>query len=256
MANALIALGANLGERDQTLSEAFLALTQIPGTQLRVRSRLHATRPIGGPTGQGEFLNAAALLSTSLPPSKLLEELHAIEAAANRKRVERWQARTLDLDLLLYDAEQIDGETACGGGPESEGLQVPHPRMSFRRFVLEPAAEVAPWMRHPSSDWTVTGLLAHLKNAENSIAVGSESKEAVRILAGKLGKACPDVRVLHYDPQQPRAKLVIWLGELPADTVASKLVLAGPTAVLPMPANDEERQAVEKEAIAAVEAAT
>ena len=96
-------------------------------------------RPIGGPAGQEPFLNAAALLETSLPPAELLARLQRIELHLGRTRETRWAARTLDLDLLLYDNLVLN----------TPYLTLPHPRMAFRRFVLEPAAEVAPEMAHP-----------------------------------------------------------------------------------------------------------
>ena len=96
---------------------------------------------VGGPPDQGEFLNAAAVMETSITPLRFLEQLQRIESRHGRQRAERWAARTLDIDLLLYGDEVI----------ETPMLTVPHPRMSFRRFVLEPAAEIAPRMFIPSS---------------------------------------------------------------------------------------------------------
>jgi len=248
MANALIALGANLGERRHTLSAAFVQLARLPGTLLLKRSQLHATRPIGGPVGQGEFLNAAALLSTSLSPAELMGGLHKIEAAANRQRIERWQARTLDLDLLLYDEQVIDG-------PNAQGLVVPHPRMSFRRFVLEQAVDVAPGMVHPPSGWTIAGLLFHLQQSDNRVAVGSENEEAARPLIDVLSRTFPETEAALYQRHDRRAKLVIWLGELPSEHATRQAVLAGPTTLLPLPTSDEDEQTVKREAFAALEAA-
>lgn len=236
MADALIALGANLGDCKVTMACAFQALSLIPGTQFIRRSTLHKTAPVGGPAGQGDFLNAAALLSTSLTPSELLSALHTVEAEANRTRLVRWQARTLDLDLLLYDQEVITGEA----------LAVPHPRMSFRRFVLEPASEIAPWLVHSTSGWTLEALLNHLDTAEDVISVGGE--KSVEPIFLWLRERFPRLEFA-YDPERPRAKLVIWIGEDPPAEV-----LAGPMAVLPVPTNREEQEAVFHEAVAAIEA--
>ncbi|MEQ8211909.1 MAG: 2-amino-4-hydroxy-6-hydroxymethyldihydropteridine diphosphokinase [Lacipirellulaceae bacterium] len=238
MANALIALGGNLGENRKTLAAAFVALSRISSTSLIRRSQLVVTTPIGGPPGQGDFLNAAALLRTELSAEALLEELHAIEAGANRVRVVRWQARTLDLDLLLYDQEEF----------AANDLVVPHPRMSFRRFVLQPAVEIAPSFLHTTSGWTLEALLRHLDTAENVIAVGGENSAQVTPIYKALKDRFPHLKFA-YDPEQPRAKLVIWIGENPP-----KEVLAGPTAVLPTPTDREEQEAVLHEAIAAIEA--
>jgi 2-amino-4-hydroxy-6-hydroxymethyldihydropteridine diphosphokinase len=153
MAAALIAIGSNLGDRQRILDDAVVQLAALPGIRLVAKSRWHATRPVGGPPGQGEFLNGAALIETTLSPEQLHAALKQIESDAGRKRAERWAPRTLDLDLLLYDELVIDT-------PE---LTVPHPRMAFRRFVLEPAAEIAPAMRHPTIGWTILELRDHVR---------------------------------------------------------------------------------------------
>lgn len=153
MAYALLALGSNLGDRRETLEGALLALTQLPRTRLVRRSAWHATAPVGGPAGQGEFLNGAALVETTLPPRELLAQLQRIEAAAGRTREVHWGPRTLDLDLVLYD--EVESNDAA--------VELPHPRMHERRFVLEPAAEVAPWMFHPTAGAIVGALLRRLE---------------------------------------------------------------------------------------------
>lgn len=161
MAHALVALGANLGDRARQLGGALDELARLPQSRLLRRSGWFETPPIGGPTGQGTFLNGAALLETALVPTALLAELQQIEDALGRVRVERWGARVIDLDLLLYDQRTVDaGE-----------LIVPHPRMAFRRFVLDPAAAVAPEMIHPPSGWTVAALLDQLQHGANVVAV-------------------------------------------------------------------------------------
>jgi 2-amino-4-hydroxy-6-hydroxymethyldihydropteridine diphosphokinase len=152
MAWCLLALGSNLGDRAELLCRAIDALSRLPHTRLTARSSWHETQPQGGPPGQGPFLNGAALLSTTLSPEALSSELLRIETALGRVRGERWGPRTIDLDLLLYDHEMRDA-------PE---LTLPHPRMASRRFVLAPAVEVAPWMVHPTSGWTIAQLLANL----------------------------------------------------------------------------------------------
>ncbi|HEV2972662.1 MAG TPA: 2-amino-4-hydroxy-6-hydroxymethyldihydropteridine diphosphokinase [Pirellulales bacterium] len=153
MAAALIALGSNLGDRERILNDAVAQLSLQPGIRLVSKSRWHETRPVGGPKGQADFLNGAVLVDTSLSPEQLAEELERIETAAGRTREGRWAARTLDLDLLLYGEEVID----------TPRLVVPHPRMTFRRFVLEPAAEIAPSMRHPTVGWTLAALRDHIQ---------------------------------------------------------------------------------------------
>jgi 2-amino-4-hydroxy-6-hydroxymethyldihydropteridine diphosphokinase len=131
---AVIGLGSNLGDRRAALEGAIAALGQTPGVVVQKVSSFHETDPVGGPAGQGKFLNAAAALETALDPSQLLNVLQEIERRFGRVRTVHWGERTLDLDLLLYGDRII----------ETPELSVPHPRIRIRRFVLEPLLEVAP----------------------------------------------------------------------------------------------------------------
>ena len=119
---------------------------------VRKVSSFHETEPVGGPPGQGKYLNAAAVLETTLDPLELLQVLQEIEAQFGRVRTVRWGERTLDLDLLLFDDRIIDT-------PE---LTIPHPRLRVRRFVLEPLAEIAPEAVDPVTKRTIADLLADL----------------------------------------------------------------------------------------------
>src|SRR3712207_3797775 len=105
---ALIGLGSNLGDRRAILDAAGAALAATPGVVVRAVSSYHQTEPVGGPGGQGAFLNAAAVLTTTLDPHALLGLLREIEARAGRTRSVRWGERTLDLDLLLVYGRRID----------------------------------------------------------------------------------------------------------------------------------------------------
>jgi pantoate--beta-alanine ligase len=152
MTVALVALGSNLGDRQENLRRAVEQLAATSGIRVLAESRLLVTRPVGGPAGQGDFLNGAVLLESSLAPLDLLTALQNIETTLRRERREHWGPRTLDLDLLLYGEQVID----------TPQLTVPHPRMAERRFVLEPAAEIAPQLLHPTSGQTVGQLFEQL----------------------------------------------------------------------------------------------
>lgn len=136
MAEAFIGLGSNLGDRHRHLGDAVIGITSL-GELLAVSS-LYETAPIGGPP-QGDYLNQVALVATHLSARRLLDGMRSLETAAGRERAERLGPRTLDLDLLLYGNEVVD----------EPGLKVPHPRMTERRFVLEPLLEIRPDARLP-----------------------------------------------------------------------------------------------------------
>ena len=156
MAQCLLALGSNLGDREATLSAALAAIDAVEGVRLLRASRWHRSEPVGGPPGQGEYLNGAAIVETSLAPQELLNEMQAVEQQFGRERTVHWGPRTLDVDLLLLEDQIIDT-------PE---LTIPHPRMAGRRFVLEPAIEIAADWVHPGLARTLAALRAELDPVE------------------------------------------------------------------------------------------
>lgn len=137
MTQCLIALGGNINASEAVFREAMKRLER-PGLVVERLSRPFVTRPVGSAAGE-EYVNAAAVLECSFAPTLLLKALHEVEDGFGRERTIHWGPRTLDLDLCLYGNEVI----------ESESLVVPHPAMWYRRFVLDPAVEVAGSMRHP-----------------------------------------------------------------------------------------------------------
>lgn len=173
MPTCLLSLGSNLGEREATIAAAIGEITVLPDVQLAHHSKFYRSPPIGGPQGQGEFLNTAAVIETKIAPLTLLHELQSIEARHGRERAERWAQRTLDIDLLLY------GNSVS----ETPMLTVPHPRLTFRKFVLEPAAEIAPKMLHPVIGWPIERFLLHLENASDLLAIVSPSESLRQQLA-------------------------------------------------------------------------
>ena len=135
---AYIGLGSNLENPIQQVSDALIELNQVPQTRLLQQSQLYRSDPVG-PPGQPDYINAVALLETALEPLELLDALQQIENAHQRRRIQHWGPRTLDLDLLLYADQQINHDR----------LQVPHPHMSEREFVLYPLAEITPEIKLP-----------------------------------------------------------------------------------------------------------
>jgi 2-amino-4-hydroxy-6-hydroxymethyldihydropteridine diphosphokinase len=126
---AYLGLGSNLGDREHYLREA---IDSLPGVV--AVSPVYETDPMGGPPGQGPYLNLVVQIEADLTPHQLLGVCHRLESAANRVREERWGPRTLDVDILLIDGVTVD----------EPDLIVPHPRMRERRFVLAPLADIAP----------------------------------------------------------------------------------------------------------------
>ncbi|MET9958897.1 2-amino-4-hydroxy-6-hydroxymethyldihydropteridine diphosphokinase [Streptomyces sp. NPDC006326] len=147
---AVIALGANLGNRLETLQGAIDALGDTPGLRVKGVSPVYETQPWGvEPGSQPAYLNAVITLKTTLPPSSLLERGHAIEEAFDRVREERWGPRTIDVDIVSY-ADVVSDDPV---------LTLPHPRAHERAFVLAPWHDIDPEARIPGRG-PVAALLA------------------------------------------------------------------------------------------------
>lgn len=159
MTCALIGLGSNLGDRREHLERAVAAFDADAIRVVR-RSTWYETSPIGGPPNQSPYLNGAIVVETSLEPVALWNRLSEAERREGRMRDVAWGPRTLDLDLLLYDDRVI----------ELPQLVVPHPRLAFRKFALQGAAEVAPDWMHPVLKRSPAALLRHLQTAPNHVA--------------------------------------------------------------------------------------
>jgi 2-amino-4-hydroxy-6-hydroxymethyldihydropteridine diphosphokinase len=149
---AYIALGANLGDRRKTIRAAIDALKATPGTHVLRVSSLIENPSVGGPEGAPDFLNGVAQIETALGAHDLLHRLLEIERSLGRERREKWAPRTIDLDLLLYGEKILS----------SDDLIVPHPMMHTRKFVLEPLAQIAPDLVHPTLRVSIADLLSGL----------------------------------------------------------------------------------------------
>ena len=134
-----IALGSNIDNPEAQVTRAFDEIAALPGTRVLARSRLHRTKPVGY-ANQPDFVNAMALVETSLAPRALLDALLAIEQRHGRVRTIPNGPRTLDLDIIVYGDRVID----------EDGLKVPHPRARDRDFVMVPLREVWPDVVIPS----------------------------------------------------------------------------------------------------------
>ncbi len=176
MTRCLIAVGTNLGNRAVALDRALSALSKLPSTTLLARSRWHETTPVGGPAGQEIFFNGAIVLETSLSARSLAGHLWQVETDFGRTRRVRWDARVLDLDILLYGNQRIN----------EADLVIPHPRMTFRRFVLDPAVEIAGSMVHPPSGWTLAALRRQLCQAARQVVVVAGDSQCAEWLSEQL----------------------------------------------------------------------
>ncbi|WP_020674734.1 2-amino-4-hydroxy-6-hydroxymethyldihydropteridine diphosphokinase [Geopsychrobacter electrodiphilus] len=155
--SVFLGLGGNLGDPLAAFRRTRQALGEHPAVSDCQASPLYQTPPVGGPAGQPDYLNAVLRLETQLRPRELLALCLGIEQAEGRERLEHWGARTLDIDLLLHGQHQI----------KEEDLEIPHPRMLERRFVLEPLVALSPDLCHPISRLKLSETLSRLPEIKN-----------------------------------------------------------------------------------------
>ena len=149
---AYIGMGSNLGDRLHYLKEASALLSAADGIQMKKRSPIYETVPVGY-ADQPDFLNCIAEISTALSPWELLKQCLVIERRLERKRTVRWGPRTVDLDLLFYD-DLVQNDPEC---------TVPHPRIHERAFVLIPLMDLAPDLMHPVFKQTIQALFSEFQ---------------------------------------------------------------------------------------------
>jgi 2-amino-4-hydroxy-6-hydroxymethyldihydropteridine diphosphokinase len=150
--NAYVALGSNVGDRETALRSALSRISKAPHIELIRTSGFLENPAVGGPSDSPPFLNAVAEIRTSLGSRALLHELLGIERSMGRMRRQKWEPRNIDIDILLYGDQIIS----------SDELIIPHPLMHQRRFVLQPLAQIAPQIVHPTLHMTIAGLLESL----------------------------------------------------------------------------------------------
>jgi len=155
---AYIAIGSNLGRKVFNCREAVERMGLMPGSRVLAESGLFRTEPIGV-HDQDWYVNGVVVVETDLLPRPLLRALLAIEAALGRERKEKWAARIIDLDILLYGQVVID----------EADLKIPHPLMHLRRFVMVPMNRLAPHLMHPVLQRTMAEILAELPEAGQAV---------------------------------------------------------------------------------------
>lgn len=179
VSQCVISFGSNLGDRRELIASA---ARQISRSDLILQndsfqtSRLFETPPIGGPGGQEPFLNAIGVFQTLAPARSVLDLLQQVEGELGRQRRRRWDARPIDLDVVLH-GNLVGGTT---------GLVVPHPRYTARQFVLQPACDVAAHFRDPRFGWSIRELSDHLSAAVPSLALVTGRREIRDLLCQRL----------------------------------------------------------------------
>jgi 2-amino-4-hydroxy-6-hydroxymethyldihydropteridine diphosphokinase len=173
MTTSLISLGGNLGDVAATIESALQRLRQTPGISVVAGSSMHRTPPVGANAGT-EFVNAAAVLETTLTAHELLDRLLTIETELGRVRTIHWGPRTLDLDLICF------GDTVINDPPR---LQVPHPACWYRRFVLDPLTEIAPQFVHPEKGICIAELQRRLLPRPLHVSLIGDTAELTTLIA-------------------------------------------------------------------------
>ena len=151
MVTAYLGFGANLGERQANINKAFVELVRSGACRLTRISSMYETDPVGI-TEQPAFLNAVAEIETGLEPLELLRAIRTVERKIGREKTFKWGPRIIDIDILLYGDQCVT----------EESLEVPHPEMHRRAFVLTPLAEIAPTARHPKLGLTAREMSADI----------------------------------------------------------------------------------------------
>lgn len=196
----LVSLGANLGDAERTIHSAARSMIQCFGRESISFSRLYKTAAVGGPVGQEDFFNAVAVIRSNHTAFEVWQFLHQTEQALGRHRLKRWEARRIDLDVLLHES-RTDRESLLL--PEvvwTPTFKVPHPRMTMRTFVLTPACDVSPGWIEPVTKQSLKELSARLDSIAcqgrlPTILLSCDSSAVIEVLIESLQKSIPSLRV-------------------------------------------------------------
>ena len=222
MPRTLISLGANLGSVRESMRAAKRLLADSFGSSNLSLSQLYRTPPVGGPGGQGDFLNAVAAIETDRSIWAVWEIIKSIESTLGRQRQLRWEARRIDIDLLLYDQQRI----------WTPHLKVPHPRMCMRTFVILPAFEIAPDWIEPVTGWSIANLKDHLQQSLSSDSfirvICQDEQQLTRLQSSFASVPNQDEVRLTWDTSKPHQLAQQNLPKLTIAAVASP----DPTTVL------------------------
>jgi 2-amino-4-hydroxy-6-hydroxymethyldihydropteridine diphosphokinase len=200
MSESWIGIGANLGEARAAFDAAWRELGRHPAIQLRTRSGIYETRPVGAQAG-GTFSNAVFSLGTTLRPLEVLDLLQSVESRLGRSRGLRWGPRSIDLDLLFVDQLVLN----------SPRLTLPHPAAWYRRFVIDPLAEVAPTLSHPVLGETVAQLRARLTTRPFVVACQETALPSIMPDLPDLQSRFPGVKLVRAGSASDRAAAFIRL---------------------------------------------
>ena len=186
MPKTLISLGANLGNvRETMLAARRMLLEKFPSQSQFVFSHLYRTPPVGGPSGQSDFLNAVVCIEHPYSVWEVWDIVKSIESDLGRQRQQRWESRRIDVDVLLHDDLRI----------WTPHFKVPHPRMCMRSFILKPSLEIVPNMVDPVSRMTIEHLYARIKTQSDTLVSTPQRELTDSLRAALVAKSgSPDIR--------------------------------------------------------------
>jgi 2-amino-4-hydroxy-6-hydroxymethyldihydropteridine diphosphokinase len=219
MPRCLISLGANLGDPLASMQQALYWLKRSFGDDCVRASRFYRTPAIGGPENQQEFLNAVVAVQTTASPWDVWQVIREVEQQMGRRRNLRWEARAIDIDVLLFEDQRI----------WTPHFKIPHPRMCMRRFILEPALEVAADWIEPVSGWTISQLHRHIASETPSILLcGDFSQDLSQLVSQALRQLdLPESQGIDCnDPFGPKLQAGLpWMCSLPWPHAAPSLCI-------------------------------